>query len=139
MGGYGEFTFFRFSFCTDLVGGAEVKHVAILHHVFLSFEAKLSRVPGARLPTGGDIILIGDGFSADKALFEIAVNDARGGRRLGAVCNGPGTGLLRALGKEGDQPQQPVAGPDDPREAGLLEAEGLQELGVTPPATNSNS
>ena len=53
---------------------------------------------------------------------------ARGLRGLGAPGNGPGTALVLAGGEEGDQPQQGVAGANEPVQTGLRNAQLLQEL-----------
>ena len=56
-------------------------------------------------------------------------------RRLerGCACSdGPGAGFLRPRGDEGNQPEQPVARPDDPVEARLLQTQRLQKLRALP-------
>ena len=60
----------------------EMHDVAVLHDVVLAFEPQLAGIARAGLAAAGDIVVIGDGFGADEAAFEIAVNDAGGLRRL---------------------------------------------------------
>src|SRR5579883_3433288 len=64
---------------------AEVQDVAVLNHVIGAFEPQLAGFLGALLAAMGDEIGIGDGLGADEALLEIAVDDARRLRRLGAL------------------------------------------------------
>ncbi len=59
--------------------------VAVLNDVFGAFEAHLAGILGALLAAAGDEIGVGDGFGADEAFLEIAVDDPRGLRRLGAA------------------------------------------------------
>ena len=105
-------------------------HVAVGDDVFLAFQPQLAGVAGAGFATQGDIVGIGDGLGADKALFEIGMDDAGGGRRLGAAVDGSGAGFLRADGEIGDQMQQLVTGADQAVETSLLEPERLEEFGA---------
>ena len=59
-----------------------MQHVAVGDDIVLAFEAELARLARARLAIRGDIIGVGDRLGADKALFEIGVDDARRLRRL---------------------------------------------------------
>ncbi len=70
-------------------------HVAVGDHILLAFEAKAAGIASACLSPIGDIIVIGDGFGANEAAFEIAMDDRSRLRRLGAAGNGPGARLLR--------------------------------------------
>ena len=108
------------------VGEAEMQHVAVLHHIFLAFQAELAGLARARLALVGDIVVIGDGLGADKALFEIRMDDARRSRAARALLDGPGAGLFRADGEIGHQMQELVARADDPVEAGFGEAHRVQ-------------
>jgi ABC-type multidrug transport system ATPase subunit len=66
----------------------EVQDVAVLDLIGLAFHAELARLFCAGFAVAGDVIVIGDGFGADEALFEIAVDHAcrlRGERALGIV------------------------------------------------------
>ena len=70
--------------------------VAVGDDIFLAFQPQLAGVAGAGFAAERDVIGIGDGFGADKALFEIGMDHAGGGRRLGAAVDGPGARFLRA-------------------------------------------
>jgi len=50
--------------------------VAVGDDIVLAFQPQLAGVAGAGFAAERDIIGIGDGFGADKAFFEIGVNDA---------------------------------------------------------------
>jgi len=58
------------------------------------------------------------------------VDGAGGAGRLGAFLDRPGAGFLGAGGEEGDEAEQLVTGADQPVEAGLLQPQRLQELGL---------
>src|SRR5438045_6597347 len=107
--------------------------VAVLHDVIGAFEAHLAGILGALLAATGDEIGIGDRLGADKALLEIAVDDAGGLRRLGAARDRPGARLLWPRREKGDQIEERVAGADNLVEPGFAEAtrrENLTQLGV---------
>ena len=57
-------------------------HIAVLHDVVLAFKPELAGLARTGLALAGDVVVIGDGFGADEALFEIGVDDAR---RRGAL------------------------------------------------------
>src|SRR5271170_4712650 len=97
--------------------------VAIGDDVLGAFEAHLTGILGTLLAATGDKIVIRDRFGADEALFEIAMDDTRGLRRLHAVRYGPGARLLGADSEERHQIEELVAGAYDAHEAGLVEAE----------------
>ena len=64
-----------------------MQHVAVGDDIILAFEPEFAGLPRARFAIAGDIIVIGDGLGADKALFEIRVDDARRLRRPCAPCS----------------------------------------------------
>ena len=56
----------------------EVHHVAVLHGVFLAFEAHFTGLFRARLAAQRHEVVVGDGFGADEALLEVGVDHACG-------------------------------------------------------------
>ena len=103
--------------------------VAVGDDIFLAFQPQLAGVAGAGFATQGDIVGIGDGLGADKALFEIGMDHAGSRRPLGAAVDGPGARFLWPYGEIGNEVEQLVAGADQAVEAGLFEAERIEELG----------
>src|ERR1700761_2891108 len=103
-----------------------MQHVAIGDGIILALKPELTRLARTRFAVRGDIIRISDGLGADKALFEIGVDDARGLRRLGADFNGPGTGFLRADREIGDEMQERVASTDDAIEPRLVQPDSFE-------------
>src|SRR5882672_10056747 len=97
--------------------------VAVLHDIFLALETELTGFAGTRFAVAGDVVVVSDGFGANEALFEIAVNDACPLRRPRALYHGPGAGLLGSGGEERDQAQEIVAGADHAIESGLRQSE----------------
>src|SRR5450432_3344160 len=81
----------------------EMHDVAVGDDILLALQPQLAGVAGAGLAAQCDVIAVGDGFGPDKALFEISMNHARGGWRLGAAVDGPGAGFLRADGEIGNE------------------------------------
>lgn len=51
-------------------------HIAVLHDISLSFGPHLSGFLGRLLSAQGDKVVIGNGFSANKPFFKIAVDHA---------------------------------------------------------------
>src|SRR5207237_10089600 len=107
---------------------AEMHDVAVLDDVIGAFEAHLAGILGALLAATGDEIGIGDRLGADKALLEIAVDDAGGLRRLGAARDRPGARLLWARREKGDQIEERVSGADHLVEPGFAEAKRGEKL-----------
>src|SRR6202163_4504135 len=87
----------------------EMHDVAVGDDVFLALQPQLAGVTGAGLAAQCDVIGVGDGFGPDKTLFEIGMNHAGGGRRLGAAAGGPGAGVPGADGVIGNAVEQLVA------------------------------
>src|SRR5258708_36709791 len=85
------------------VGEAEGHHVAVADDVILALEPEFSRFTCAGFAVTRDVIVIGDRFSADEALLEIGMDDARRLRRAGAARDRPGARLFRAGGEIGDE------------------------------------
>ena len=75
-----------------------------------------------------DIIVIGDGFGANEAALEVAVDFAGRLGRLGTLVDGPGARFLGAAGEKGLQVEQFISGADDAREAGLFQPHFGQEF-----------
>src|SRR5262245_40896698 len=74
----------------------EMHHVAVGDDVFLAFEAELAGIAGTGFAVQRNIVLVGDGLGADKALLEVGVDHTSRARRLGAAMDGPGARFLRA-------------------------------------------
>ena len=80
-----------------------MEYIAVLDQIFFAFQAHFSGFLGSRFAVAGDEVFGRDGFGADEAAFEIGVDDTGGLRGLQALGQGPGMGLFRADGEEGDQ------------------------------------
>ena len=89
-----------------------MKHISINHLIIGSFDAQFASMLGASLTAIGDIIIIGNGFGANKAALEISMDNTGCHRRRRALCYGLGPRFLRSDGKERQQVKQPVTGPD---------------------------
>ena len=74
----------------------EMQDVAVGDHIVLAFEPELARLTRPGLAAIGDIVVIGNGFGADKALFEIRVDDAGRLRAPGSLFDRPRARLLWA-------------------------------------------
>ena len=110
-----------------LIRKPEMHHVAVLDDVVFAFEPHFASFFCARFAITCDVVRVGDGLGADEAFFEIGVDDARGGRGLGAACDRPGAGFLGADGEIGDEVEQRVAGEDKPVEASFFQSHLGQE------------
>ena len=60
----------------DLDVEAEVHDVAVLHDVLFAFDREFAGVADSRLSAESHIVIILDDFGADKAFFEVGVDDA---------------------------------------------------------------
>ncbi len=105
-------------------------HVAVGDGVFLAFQPQLAGVARASFTAERDIVGVGDGLGADKAFFEIGVNDAGRGRGPGAAVDGPGARLFRADGEIGDEVQELIAGADQAVEPGFLQPQRIEKFGA---------
>ena len=81
----------------------------------------------AVLALAAEVVGVGDRLGADEALLEIGVDDAGRLRRRGADSDRPRAHFLRPRGEVGLQPEQLVAGVDHAVEAGLGEAQVVEE------------
>src|SRR5260370_4962805 len=113
---------------TSLSIKPEMHDVAVGDDILLAFQPQLAGVAGAGLATERDVISVGNGFGANKTLFEIGVNNAGRSGRPGAAVDGPGPRLLRPDGEIGDEVEQLIAGADQAIEPGLFEAERVEKL-----------
>src|SRR6185437_16838333 len=107
---------------------SEMQDVAIGNDIFLAFQPKLARIARAGFAVERNIVAIGDGFGANESLFEIGVDHAGRGRRLGAAMDGPGARFLRTHREIGDEVKQLVSGADQPVETGLLQPQRIEEF-----------
>src|SRR5262245_5859816 len=110
----------------NLVGEAEMQHVAVLHDVVFALKPELAGVAGTRFAIEADIVVIGNGLGADEPLLEISMDDACRLWRLGAPGDSPGTRLLRTHGEIGHEVKELVAGPDHTVEAGLSKTDCIE-------------
>jgi hypothetical protein len=104
--------------------------VAVGHDVFLAFQPQLAGIAGAGFAAEGDVIGVRNGLGTNEALFEIGMDNPRGGRRPCAAVNGPGPRFLRADGEIGDEIEQLIAGADQAVETGFLQPERIEKLGA---------
>ena len=95
-----------------------------------SVDSVMDDNAGAGLPATGDVVGVGDGLGADEAALEVGVDHARRLRRLRALVDGPGLRLLRPRGEERHQAEQRVARADHTAEAGLGEAQRVEEFAL---------
>ncbi len=71
----------------------EMHHVAIGDDVVLAFQPQFAGIACAGFALERDVVVIGDGLGADEAALEVGMDNAGGLRRLGALCDGPGSRL----------------------------------------------
>src|SRR3546814_749298 len=105
----------------------KVHDIPVLHDIALALGAQLASLACLGLAAQRDIIGKSDGFGADEALLEIAVDLARRLGRGRALVDGPRARLLRPDGKEGQQVEQLVSGADHARQPGFVQPHLLQE------------
>lgn len=84
------------------------------YDVLLAFDGDLTRLAARLFRTETHVIVVFDHLGADKATFEIGVNDPGGLRRLRSFRIRPGAGFVRAGRKIGFEIQQTVRRPDQP-------------------------
>src|SRR6266511_3907904 len=87
---------------------AEKNHIAVLNFVLLPFAAHLAGSARRLLSAQFYVIVIADGFSADEAALEVAVNRARGLWRFQAATDRPGVRLFQTGGEEGLETEELV-------------------------------
>ena len=107
---------------------AELHHVAVLHHVVLALHAGLALGAGLGDRARLDQVVEGDDLGLDEALLEVGVDDAGRLGGGGALLDGPGAGLLGAGRQVGLQAEGVEADAGEGGQAGLLLADGLEEL-----------
>src|SRR3989442_6204661 len=103
-------------------------HIPILHDILFPLAAHLARRASGLLASATDVVVIGDGFRADEAALEIAVDLSCGLRRGCAAMDRPGTGLLRPGSEERLQVEQLVGRANQRVEAGFLQSHVMQKL-----------
>src|SRR3984957_18685203 len=99
---------------------AEMQNVTVGDHIVLAFEPELARLTRARL------VVIGDGFGADKTFFEIGVDDAGRLRGPGPLLDRPRARFLWPRGEVGDEVQELVTCANDAAEAGLAQPDRFE-------------
>src|SRR5260221_1465739 len=110
---------------------AEVDDVAVLHDVFLAFEADFAMVAARGHRTARDERIVADDFGADEAARDVTVDLAGGELRRRSAWNRPRAALVLADSEEGNVAEQVVAGADDAVQARLREPEiGEERRGV---------
>ena len=109
---------------------AEERHVAVVHDIVLALGADEAFLLGDGHAAAGFQVVERDDLSADKAALEVRVDLAGGLRRLRAARDRPGAALIAAARQERNEPQQAVRTLDEPVEAGLFDAELLEEHGA---------
>ena len=109
---------------------AEERHVAVVHDIVLALGADEAFLLGDGHAAAGFQVVERDDLSADEAALEVRVDLAGGLRRLRAARDRPGAALIAAARQERNEPQQAVRTLDEPVEAGLFDAELLEEHGA---------
>src|SRR5271170_1996521 len=90
----------RFASWWLLTGVAKENHVAVLHDVFLAFEAQLRALFRRREAAGGQQIFPAHNFSLDEILLNVAVNCARSFLGIHPALDGPGAALRLAASQK---------------------------------------
>src|SRR4051812_37143385 len=98
----------------------EMQDVAIRDDIILAFEPQLAGVARTGFALERHVIRISDRLGPDKTLLKIGMDHASRLRRLGALCDRPGAGLLGPDREIGQQAQELVAGADDPVQSRLV-------------------
>src|SRR5438270_7274767 len=80
---------------------AEEGDVPILHHVVAPFEPHLSPFPCRGVGSRRNQVIVGDDLRLDEPALDVAVDDAGGLGRFGALANRPGPDLWRACREDG--------------------------------------
>src|SRR3954454_14720919 len=78
---------------------AELRHVAVGHHVVLALDAHPSRGAGGGHGPGGDQVVVRDDLGLDEAALEVSVDDARSLRGGEPLADRPRARLLLAPGE----------------------------------------
>src|ERR1700722_10225513 len=104
----------------------EMQDVAVGDYIVLTFKTELSRLTSPGLAPIRDIVVIGNGLGADKALFEIRVYDAGRLRPSGSLFDRPRARFLGPHGEECDKMQKRVTGADNAAQTGLRQPDRLK-------------
>ena len=100
----------------------------VVNNVLFPFQAQKSATPGFRKASCCDQILILCHFRADEPALNVGVDLASGFEGGRSRTNCPGAALILSYGKEIDQPQQLIAGIDEPRRGRLFETIAGEEF-----------
>src|ERR1039457_2969684 len=104
-----------------------VDDIAVAHDVLATLEALLAALTQDRIGTGVQQFLGAGYLGADEPARDVSVNARRSVERGLAVAKIPCAHLGLAGGEERDQPEQPVGTARNAVQAGLFEAEVVQE------------
>src|SRR6478609_5640074 len=74
-------------------------YVAVVHHVFLTFNPELPYLATGSLGAEGRKILVRDHLSLNKSFLKIGMNNTRGLRSFHAMSDGPSPYLFFTCGK----------------------------------------
>ena len=107
---------------------AEEDNIPVLHHILLALRTNQALFLGGVHGAAGHQVGEVDHLGPDEAPLKVSVDLTGGLGGLGALLDGPGPALVLAGGEEGDQTQQGVAGLDEPVQAGLGDAQVVQDL-----------
>src|SRR5262245_22571890 len=88
----------------------EVDDVAVLHHVFLAFEAQLAAVAAGGHRAARHERVVADDFGADESARDVAVNLPGRVERARAAADRPGAAFVLANGEKRHVAEQVVAG-----------------------------
>jgi len=108
---------------------AEENNIAFLNNVFFSFQADLGFFFGGVDAPGGEKIFAANDFSANKTLFDVAVNFPGGFDGGVTPADGPGAHFGFARGEERNQTHQVIGGANQAIQAGFFQAVGGEEFG----------
>ena len=101
--------------------------VAILHHIFLTFNTHLTCLADSSLRAILDIVVVLDDLSTDKALLEIGMDDTGTLRSLPAFFISPGLHLHLTSGDERLKVQQGLGLLDQTVYTTLFQTQFLEE------------
>ena len=92
----------------------EVHYIAVLSHIFLSFDGHFARLTHSCLGAERNEVVVLYDFGADKAFLKVSVDNSRTFRSLGAAEESPRAHLVGAGGEECLKVEQGVT-PDSSR------------------------
>ena len=108
----------------------EEEDVAVFYYVIFAFGTEEAFFFYGLFAAVFEEVVGGVAVGFDEAALEVGVDDAGGSRGFGAAFDGPGADFLHACGEVGVEVEQGVGGVDEAVEAGLVEAERLEEFGA---------